>query len=296
MRLRFHKHFHKYLHKHSAAWLKFPTAVELRLVAAVVILNLLTGLSVVGAESNTNTNELPPPFVHTARMVFDIIQESDPSTFSCLHYVGRDMRQIWDKRVDDEPLVKAFLFLAQFSDGADIEIAINPEFKSLDSARAEASRYTKALGQLPTVLRRGIKRFSVHKGREGFHAGTGAIVAYAETTDHRLGYDHLEETLFHESVHASWDDLHRLSQDWVNAQKTDGRFLTEYGQSKPEREDLAESALFAYGILHHPGRIPPADTTETVNAIPNRIEFVRALLPPDNPLFFGSREKPACAG
>ena len=44
--------------------------------------------------------------------------------------------------------------------------------------------------------------------------------------------------------------------DWLAAQETDGRFVTRYAERKPKGEDLAESALFAYTILHHPDRIP----------------------------------------
>ena len=225
----------------------------------------------------------PPPFGDTAGTVFDIIRVSDSSTFACLLDNGRGLRQIWDKRVEGEPTVNAFLYQSHFSDGSVIEIAINPEFQTPDLARDEALRYTDALGRLPNVLRQGVKRLSIHKGTEGFHAGTGQIVGYAGKTDQRLTYAHLEETLFHESVHASWDAQHRLASGWKNAQASDGRFLTQYGQKSPEREDLAETALFAFAILHYPGRLPPKDTQDTIETVPARMAYIRALLPPGNP-------------
>ena len=191
---------------------------------------------------------LPPVYSDTAGTVFDIIQVSDPGTFKCLEDLGRGDRQIWDKRINGEPVVNAFLFQASYTDGTSIEVAINPEFETFEVARSEALRYARPLGQLPTSLRSGIKRFSVHKGRKGYHAGTGQIVVYADTTDNRLGYDHLEESLFHEAVHASWDAEHRLAPAWIDAQKRDGRFLSKYARNSPEREDLAETALFAFAI------------------------------------------------
>ena len=267
------------------------------------VLALLGGPSVVfgsqytvaEAHSQNDGLGLEPPYSDTAGTVFDIIQESDPGTFTCLQYMGRGDRQIWDKRVDNEPIVNAFLFMSRHNDGTNIEIAINPEFETVEDARKEALRYAKPLGQLPTVLRQGIQRFSVHKGRKGFHSGPGQVVAYAATTDNRLSYDHLEETIFHESVHASWDAEHRLSPGWVDAQNSDGRFLTDYARNSPEREDLAETALFACAILHYPDRFPPVDTADTLGAVPNRIEYIKNLLPPGSPIFFKSGTATNCA-
>lgn len=241
------------------------------------------------------SNPVEPPFGDTASTVFDIIQTGDPTTFRCLDPMGQQPRQIWDKRVDDEPVVNAFLYMARFSDGTSIEIAINPEFQTPEAALGEAMRYAVPLGQLPTSLRAGIEKFSVHKGRKGFHAGTGQIVVYAETTDNRLGYNHLEESLFHEAVHASWDAGHRLAAGWIAAQTADGGFLTDYGRESPDREDLAETALFAFAILHHPERFPPADTRDTQAAVPNRIAYIRALLPPDAPLITTIGPPQGCA-
>lgn len=234
-----------------------------------------------------------PPFSNTAGTVFDIITVDDPTTFVCLDAAGQAARQIWDKRVDGEPIVQAYLFHARFSDGTSIEIAINPEFG--EEAENQAMIYAPSLGRLPTSLRRGIRKFSVHAGDKSFHAGTGGIVMYAEKTKNRLSYDHLEESIFHEAVHASWDKQHRLAPEWIAAQKADGRFLTGYGAKRPDREDLAETALFAFAILHHPDRFPPADTDDTLAAVPNRIEYIRKLLPPGQPLTIQVGPAQGCA-
>ena len=235
-----------------------------------------------------------PPFGDTAGTVFDIIVRDDPSAFMCLEPAGRGLRQIWDKRVDGEPEVEAHLFTARYSDGAVIEIRVNPEF-SADEAGVQARRHAYPLGQLPGTLRQGIGAFSIHGGRAGFHAGTGQIVVYTETSDNRESYAHLEESLFHEAVHASWDDAHRLAPDWIAAQQADGRFLTDYGQQRPEREDLAETALFAFAILHHPDRFPPVDTEVTRAAVPHRIAYIETLLPPGTPNPSPIDPAPVCA-
>jgi hypothetical protein len=224
-----------------------------------------------------------PPFGDTAGTVFDIITHDDPSVLVCVEPSGRGLRQIWDKRVDGEPVVDAHLFTARYGDGVVIEIRVNPEFSAQD-AQIQALRHARPLGQLPDTLRKGIRAFSIHAGRKGFHAGTGQIVVYTETSDNRESYEHLEESLFHEAVHASWDADHRLAPGWIAAQKADGGFLTGYGQKSPEREDLAETALFAFAILHHPDRFPPADTEATLAAVPHRIAYIEQLLPKGVPL------------
>ena len=159
------------------------------------VLGLVLALTATGL-SQSATAQTKPPFGDTVGTVFDIITESDPSLFSCLEYTGRGERQVWDKRVDGEPTINAFLFRARYQDGADIEMIINPEFGSVKAAQKEAEVYTKALGQLPSSLREGIERFGVHKGDESPHAGTGGIIIYADTSRQRQSYNHLEETIF----------------------------------------------------------------------------------------------------
>lgn len=218
------------------------------------------------------------PYDATADTVFDIIQRSDATSFVCLEDAGRGVRQMWDKRADTEFDHNAYLFVAHFSDGQPIEIVVNPEYASPQAARAEAERYTKALGQLPALLRSGITRFGIHAGDKSFHAGAGKIFVYQEKSALRERQNHLEESLFHEAVHASLDQQYRLAPEWVAAQKKDGAFLTDYGARYPDREDLAETALFAYGLLYYPGRIPPADDQDMRGTVPARIAVLAEIL------------------
>ncbi len=237
-----------------------------------------------------------PPYDSTADTVFDIITTDDPSSFRCLTDNGRSARQIWDKRVNGEPVVEAFVFTAEYSDGASIEIAVNPEFATVDKARAEAMRYVAPLGQLPSLLRAGIGRFSIHGGDEGFHAGKGQIVVYAERATRRIAQAHLEESLFHEAVHATLDDEHRLAAAWQEAQRRDGGFLTSYAQATPDREDLAETALFAFALQYHPDRFPPVDTQTVRVAVPNRLAYIARLFPRGQPLISEVQDLRPCPG
>lgn len=222
-----------------------------------------------------------PPFDSTADTVFDIIQTDDPSSFVCLDYRGRAIRQMWDKRQDGEADLNTFLFQAYFSDGPAIDIVLNPEFATEAEARAEAMRYVRGLGQLPPLLRAGIRQFGIHKGDQGFHGGPGKIFMYQDRTTLRIAQNHLEESLMHEAVHASLDATYRDDPAWRAAQDSDGRFVTAYAAAHPEGEDLAESLLFAYGLLRHPGRIPPVDSEAILSVMPARMKVIAAILETD---------------
>ncbi len=219
-----------------------------------------------------------PPFDATADTVFDIIRTSDETQFFCLSDEGRAVRQMWDKRIDGESDLNVFHFTAHFRDGPPIDIILNPEFGTPEAARTEAERYTRALGQLPPVFRQGLRQLGIHKGNKSFHGGAGKVFLYSETVDLRISQDHLEESLLHEAVHASLDAPYGDSQAWRDAQSADGAFVTRYAASSPEREDLAESALFAYGLLRHPGRIPPVDSAVIARQIPARIAVIAEIL------------------
>jgi len=270
------------------AWLK-------KIISGILVFILPMSISPVRSDNGGDRGYgLEPPFDSTVSTAFDIIQRSDVSSFSCLNYMGRLERQVWDKRVDGEPEINTFLFHAHYSDGTYIKIVLNPEFENVESARLEAKRYTHAIGQLPVILRQGIRYFGIHKGNKGFHAGNEQIIVYSDRASIRIKDDHLEESLFHEAVHASWDEELRLSREWRQAQKIDGRFLTKYAENSPEREDLAETALFAFALLHHPGRIPPVDTQVIESTVPERIEFIGNLFLTDQPVLAAVAANPEC--
>lgn len=236
---------------------------------ALVMAGVLTGMA---------KADIPPPFGSTADVVFDVIQRDDPTAFVCLNYEGRTIRQMWDKRIDGESDLNVFLFTAHYTDGPTIDIILNPEFNTEAEARAEAQRYAYGLGQLPIVFRQGLHQFGIHKGKKGFHGGPGKVFMYQEQADLRVSQNKLEESLLHESVHASLDALYRDSVAWRAAQQSDGAYITEYAAEYPDREDLAESAYFAYGLLRYPGRIPPVDSGVVARTIPARIQVIAEIL------------------
>jgi hypothetical protein len=185
------------------------------------------------------------------------------------------------------------VFRAYFTDGPAIDIVLNPEFETEGEARAEALRYVRGLGQLPLVLRAGIVQFGIHKGDKSFHGGPGKIFMYQDKASLRMSQNKLEESILHEAVHASLDARWRDDPAWRSAQASDPGFVTRYGAAHPEGEDLAESVLFAYALLRHPGRIPPVDSADILRIMPHRLRVIETILatppkvapaprPPDN--------------
>lgn len=219
---------------------------------------------------------------------FDFIHDSDPDAFEALKFVGKQRSEMPDKASDAELMQDAFVFEASFTDGARVRIFLDADFGDEVAARKEALRYTPRLGKLPSALRHGIKRLVVHEGNPDTTAfsDVGLIVIYSANATKRISTHDLEETIFHESVHAAWDKRHAGSAAWKAAQATDGGFVTRYAQRNPEGEDLAESALFAFTLIHHPERIPAADAKRIREAIPARIAFVERLVPKGKPLVF----------
>ena len=212
---------------------------------------------------------------------FDVITADDPSAFESLRFVERGRAEMPDKRDGEGGLFgEAFTFEAAFSDGTRVRLYVDAAFETREAAEAEAARYTGPLGRLPNVLRRGVDRVVVHRGGPDTTAFSdeGLIVVYSGNATKRIATHDLEETIFHEAVHAAWDATHAGSDGWKRAQMSDATFLTKYARSKPAREDLAESALFAFALTRHPDRIPEPHRTRVAAAIPARIEYVAGLL------------------
>ena len=219
---------------------------------------------------------------------FDLITDEDISCFEALKFQRFEDRAEMPDKTRDGLFRPAYVFRSSYSDKTNLDVFVDARFGSEESAHTEAMRYVGRLGKLPTALRSGVKRLVIHKSNEPTTAFSdrGLIVVYSANATKRIADNDLEEALFHESVHASWDSKHANSEGWKRAQMADGTFATVYAKRKPELEDLAESALFAFAVIHHPARLPAADLEKIKRSIPNRIMYVETLLPVGQPLIF----------
>ena len=219
---------------------------------------------------------------------FDLITDNDDSCFVTLAYERFDKLAEMPDKTRDGLFRPAYVFRANYSDETQVKVFVDARFGSQEAASAEAMRYVGRLGKLPTALRGGVKRLVIHKSKEETTAFSdrGLIVMYSANATKRINDKDLEETLFHESVHASWDSKHAKSEGWKRAQLADGTFATMYAKRKPDLEDLAESALFAFAVIHHPARLPADDLKRIKRSIPNRIMYVETLIPAGQPLTY----------
>lgn len=212
---------------------------------------------------------------------FDFITEDDPSAFDRLEFLGFQEFEMPDKRKNGEPLVQnAYVFEAYFTDGTKIKLALDQEFGSREAAEQDASRYSAPLGKLPSLYRKIIRHITVNFGGSdttAFAEDKGHFFTiYSGNASKRIGTHDLEETFFHEGSHASIQEAYLESPEWKSAVSRDGAYITEYAKSS-KQEDFAESALFAYTIIHHPERFPDSDRKRIKDTIPNRIEFFRRV-------------------
>jgi len=221
------------------------------------------------------------PFKSTVDMNLNTISDSVSSAFRCLEYNGRKRHQVYDKRLLGEYSIFAYSFNAVFYDQQSIEIVVNPEFETSSAARDGIYPIAYAMGRVYAPLRHGVGRIVLHRGNQGLHAGGykdnyGQIVLYLGTVADRLQTQHLEESLFHESVHASWDQLYADTEVWRAAQLADDAFITEY--AKVPNEDLAETALLVYGLHKNP-KMMPRNVADAIRAlVPNRTRVILSIM------------------
>lgn len=209
----------------------------------------------------------------------DFIRENDPGVHFCLRFEGRSRAEMPDKRTDVLFVDNVLLFSALFADGDDLAVWVHPDVGDKGDAEEYARPVALAVGRLPSQMRLSLERVVIHNGDEtAFAEDLGRFfVLYSKNIRSRISTRDLSETVFHEAVHATLDEPHASSAEWMAAQQADGAFITEYGGLDPKGEDMAESALFAWTLLKHPGRLPPEIEAKAASLIPSRIAFFEDL-------------------
>ena len=211
-----------------------------------------------------------PPFGGTNSIDPDIVTAEDPSSFKSISYKGPGYREMYDFRSSWVNL-QAFLFEAKFEDGSIIEMQVNPEFKDKSMAEVEAKKYAFLIGQLPAVLRKDIHTSWIHKGNNGWGGGNYNILIHTGAPFERDGI--AEETLIHEAANTSLDSYHANNNDWLDAQRKDNHFISDYAEENPTRQDIAESFLAYIAVTHRSDRISSELKSTILKTIPNRIKY-----------------------
>ena len=212
----------------------------------------------------------------------DFIHTDDPSDFSSLTYIGtRDNVEMPDKRKGPQDPLRddgVYIFEARYSDGTAVGMWAHPDFGSREAAQMSAEPVAEAVGKLPTFMRSTLRHVVIQEGDETAYAEHIGhfFTIYSDNIQTRISNHDLEETVFHESVHATLDYKYRSHNEWQKAQRADGGYITEYAASRIT-EDLAESALFAWAMLMHPGRLPEMVEQQARAIMPNRLAFFEEM-------------------
>lgn len=209
----------------------------------------------------------------------DFIHETDPGVGYCLRFKGTGRAEMPDKRKDGLFADDVRLFTARYADDAEVGFWVHPDVGDRADAEALIAPVAEAVGRLPGEMRGLLNRVVIHEGdATAFSEDVGRFfVMYSDNIRSRIETRDISETVFHESVHATIDVPHAASAGWIAAQEADGAFITEYAARLPQGEDMAESALFAWAMLKHPGRLPAEIEAQVSALIPNRIAFFETL-------------------
>ncbi|WP_157607965.1 hypothetical protein [Seonamhaeicola sp. S2-3] len=207
----------------------------------------------------------------------DFIKETDNDAFLNLKYIGQQTKEM-PGGLSDEGLMDngTYVFKALFSDDKSVEIWLHSSFGNKEKAKAYADKLTSRLGKLPSFMRNTLNHVVIHTGNHTAFAEDegGFFVLYSDNMDTRIRNNDLEETVFHETCHVTFDLKYAKSKGWKAIQAADKSFITEYAKSKPNQEDIAETALFVYTMKTYPNRLSKEIEQWVKTNIPNRYEFL----------------------
>lgn len=209
----------------------------------------------------------------------DFIQSDDFTVPSTIVYLGTARREMPDKRNDILFDDNALVFLLKFDDETYVNVYGHSDFKNSSEVEKYVTMISAPIGKLPFHMRDALDYVVIHKGDATAFAEYLAqfMVLYSDNIMTRVLNHDLEETVFHETVHATLDYQRRNSSEWSEAQLADNLFVTSYGARNPESEDFAESALFAHTLIKHPNRLPVKLENWLVNNIPHRLKYFNEL-------------------
>jgi len=209
----------------------------------------------------------------------DFITATDNDMLENVSFVGLEDKEMPSSLTEELFDQDTYVFNTTYTDGTSVEIWAHSSFGSEAAAQEYVNKLAPRLGKLPNVMRAPLDHVVLHNGDAGAYAESLGhfFMIYSENMDVRISNNDLEETVFHESVHASLDEDHLLSIDWLQAQVVDQNFITEYAQNFPDKEDMAESALFVYTMMTHPGRLS-SDIEEWVTThIPFKKAYIEGI-------------------
>lgn len=206
----------------------------------------------------------------------DFILADDPGACWSIAEGEGGRTEMYDPRRDLLFVEGALHFDVTFS-AQRIRINVHPDVGDPQKRAVEAAT---SVSRLPIQMRNALRYVNILDGDGAAweEAQGGFFTLYDELMERRLAEHDLDETVFHESAHVALDPLLSSDPDWLSNQIADDEFITQYAADNPNKEDIAESALFAWTMLYHPGRLPTDVEAAVRDTMPNRLEYLGNML------------------
>ena len=192
-----------------------------------------------------------------------------------------------DKRSNHLFANNVHVFDTVYADGTTVGMWVHPKVGSKSTAMKFKKVVANSVGTLPTLMRKHLSHVVINPGDYTAFAEVDGrfFVIYAQNITKRIYTHDFKETAFHEAVHATLDNPLLKSRAWCTTQRKDRDFVTEYAKNHPNKEDMAESALFAWAILQHPGQLPTSIEKRVKRIMPNRLAYFKKLFTDSGPAF-----------
>jgi hypothetical protein len=206
----------------------------------------------------------------------DFILPDDPGACWFIAANGGGRTEMYDPRRDTLFVEGAIHFDATYPDQR-IRINVHPDVGDPQQRAMEAAA---SVSRLPTKMRTALRYVNILDGDgAAWSEDLGRFFTlYDGLMERRLAEHDLDETVFHETAHIALDPLLSNDPDWRSNQLSDGDFITRYASENPNTEDIAESALFAWTMNYHPGRLPSDVEAAVREIMPNRLEYMSNML------------------
>jgi len=233
----------------------------------------------------------------------DFWVEGDPTTYTGISYAETKTHEVM-RQEGSNANVACYIFSATYSDMTGITVAVEASIGTQAVGLTYATHLATRLGRLPakmrTNLRTGTQSAMVIPATGEIARGesVGHFIAISKARiDTRVPQGKLEETMFHELVHATLQQTgngkgfnylgpyNAPVSGWLSAVNADnGKAVTPYAASTVAggnyQEDFAETVKFAYIRKHKPDRMPAGDRTVLAAWIPNRIAYCDTVVFP----------------
>lgn len=247
-----------------------------------IIVALLLGPVPAAADHNT------PPFQGTVwDLPSTLITEADPTSFRrVVEYVGELERHMWIYRDGQwhHGDQQAHVFEVAFRERS-VEFQVLSELGDRAAAREEVDTYAPIIGRLPRALKEHVREVeimeegpqrvsSTARPHDWGDPSAGMISVHTQEASDVIRRGYMEEVFLHEGAHASLEADHRASHDWIDAQRSDPKFISTYAWDNPRREDFAETFSAWFAVRYRPETLSLDQEQQILEAVPARLAYL----------------------